>query len=232
MGNYSNGLSIKSWAEADKPREKLADKGREALTEAELIAILIGSGTRKETAVDLGKRILSSVNNNLVELGRLTLHDLQKFSGIGEAKAIAIVAALELGRRRREREPVKMSKIGSSKDVYAMFEPMLSDLPHEEFWAVMLNRANKVIKKVNISRGGTSGTVADPKLIFKHALEVLASSIVLCHNHPSGNLSPSKADIALTKKLKGAGEMMSIPILDHIIVSDQGYYSFADQGQL
>jgi DNA repair protein RadC len=225
-------LTIKSWAEEDRPREKLLSKGRHVLTDAELIAILIGSGTRKESAVELSKRILSQFGNNLNELAKLSVNDLIKFKGIGEAKAISIVAALELGRRRKESETTKRDKITSSKDIFEVFRALFLDLPHEEFHVLLLNRSNLVIRKEFVSRGGVSGTVVDPKIIFKIALENLASSIVLCHNHPSGNLRPSDPDISLTKKLKEAGLLLEIPILDHLIISDTGYFSFADEGMM
>jgi len=232
MNEYQANLSIKAWAEDDRPREKLLSKGRSALSDAELIAILIGSGTKEESAVALSQKILSSVNNNLNELGKLSVNDLMKFKGIGEAKAISIVAALEMGRRRREDAPVKRKKITSSKDVFEVFYNQMSDLPQEEFWVLTLNRANKVIDKHNVSKGGVSGTVADTRVIFKFAVENLASSIILCHNHPSGNIKPSTSDIDLTKKLKAAGQLLEIPVLDHLIIGENAFYSFADEGVL
>jgi DNA repair protein RadC len=228
--NYAIKIPITSWAEADKPREKLMLKGRTALSDAELIAILIGSGTREISAVDLAKIILSKTQNNLNELGKISIADLMKIKGIGEAKAISIVAALELGRRRKEEEVIKKTKITSSRDVYDYFKPMLSDLMHEEFWVLLLNRSNIIMKAERVSHGGVSGTVADAKIIFNKALEKLASSVILCHNHPSGNLNPSEADIQLTKKLKEAGKFLETPVLDHIIFTDNGYFSFADEG--
>lgn len=228
----SPNLKILSWAEEDRPREKLILKGRLALSDAELIAILIGSGTKSLSAVDLAKLILNRVHNDLNELARLSVKDLEKFKGIGEAKAISIVSALELGRRRKDSEPLKKLKITSSNDVYEAIKSQLMDIKHEEFWILLLNRANIVINKIQISSGGVSGTVADPKIIFKHALDHLASAIILVHNHPSGNLNPSQADIDLTKKLKEAGRFLEIPVLDHVIFADQGYYSFADKGLL
>ena len=231
MEEYKQSFGIKSWAEEDRPREKLLDKGRHVLTEAELIAILIGSGSKDETAVELSKRILSSVGNNLNELGKLTVQDLNKFKGIGDAKAISIIAALELGRRRKP-ETVKREKIITSKDAYEIMKPSMMDLPHEEFWLLMLNRANLVTKKELISRGGVSGTVVDTKIIFKTAIVNYASSIIICHNHPSGNLKPSEADIKITKNIKDAGKIMEIPLLDHLIITDNGFYSFTDEGLL
>lgn len=225
-------LSIKAWAEDDRPREKLLIKGRSALSDAELIAILIGSGTREVSAVELSQHILNSVNNDLHELGRKQVTDLMKFKGIGEAKAITIAAALELGRRRKSAEHQNRRKITASQHAYEEMLPVYQDLPHEEFWILLLNRSNKVMKRVPISRGGVSGTVADPKLIFKPALDALASSMILSHNHPSGNLSPSRQDIELTRKMIQAGKVLDIAVLDHIIVTDNGYYSFADEGQM
>ncbi len=230
--NYTQSLKILSWAEEDRPREKLLIKGKSALSDAELIGILIGSGTISMSAVDLAKVILNDVNNNLNELAKLSVKDLQKFKGIGEAKAISIMSALELGRRRKESDLPKKLRITSSKDVYDMMAANLLDLPHEEFWVLLLNRANAVIKKVQISTGGVAGTVADPKLIFKTALENLASSIILVHNHPSGNMMPSQADKELTKKMKEAGKLLDIPVLDHVIFADRVFYSFADEGIL
>ncbi len=223
---------ILSWAEEDRPREKLLLKGKAALSDAELIAILIGSGTKSLSAVDVAKLILKDANHNLHELAKLSVKDLQKFKGIGEAKAISIVSALELGRRRKNSEPVKKEKITCAQDVYELMRPHLWDQPREEFWIIMLNRANVVIKKESISQGGVSGTVADPKLIFKKALENLASSIILIHNHPSGNLKPSEADMKLTRKLTESGKMLDLPVLDHLIFADAGFLSFADEGLL
>ncbi|RLD79177.1 MAG: hypothetical protein DRJ07_12110 [Bacteroidetes bacterium] len=223
-------LSIKDWAIEDRPREKLIAKGLQSLSDAELIAILIGSGNREETAVELSKRILKSASNNLNTLGKLNLNDLQKFKGIGDAKAITIVAALELGRRRKLSEIVERKTIRSSKDIFEFFHPILADLPHEEFWVVFLNQSNKIIDKYRVSQGGISGTVIDVRLIMKAAIEKLASGIILCHNHPSGNLKPSGSDIKITKKMRDAGEIMEIKVLDHIIVTDESYFSFADEG--
>lgn len=231
MDEYKNLLTIKSWAEEDRPREKLLIRGKEALSSAELIAILIGSGSRNETAVELSKRILNQCGDNLNMLGRLSVNELMKFKGIGEAKAITIVAALELGRRRQSEDVVKREQITCSSDVYTTFG-FLADSPHEEFWVLYLNKANKILTKQRISVGGVDGTVADVKIIFQKALELLASSVILCHNHPSGSLKPSKADIVLTKKIKQASEFLEISLLDHLIVSESGYYSFADEGEL
>ena len=225
-------LNIKSWAEEDRPREKMLLKGKSTLSDAELLGILISSGIQNMTAVDIGKEILRNVENDLNQLGKLSIKDLSKFKGIGEARAITIVAALELGRRRKETESVKKPVIKSSNDAFVLMKPMLWDLLHEEFWIITLSRSNQVIKTIQISAGGVAGTVADPKIIFKHALEQLASGIILVHNHPSGNLKPSQEDINLTKKIKEGGRILDIPILDHLIISDNGYYSFADESML
>ncbi len=223
-------LNILKWAEEDRPREKLLLKGKSALSDAELIGILLGSGTRSLTAVDLAKHILSSVDNNLNELARLNVSELKKFKGIGEAKAIAIVSALELGRRRKSSDNPQKIKITSSNDAYQAIKPDLLDLQTEEFWILHLNRANQVIKKEKISLGGVAGTVVDPKVIFKSAIQNLTSSIVLVHNHPSGNTRPSKNDIDITGKLVSSGKMLELPVLDHIIFTDESYFSFADEG--
>jgi DNA repair protein RadC len=230
--NDSVSLKIKSWAEADRPREKLLLKGKAVLSDAELIGILIASGTRDKSAVELAKEILSSVGNSLNSLAKLTVKDLMKFKGIGEAKAITIVGALELGRRKKNTESEKKAIIKCSEDAYNVIRPHLEDLKHEEFWILILNRRNQVLKKQHISSGGVSGTVADPKIIFHAALQELASSVLLVHNHPSGNRKPSQADINLTKNLKKAGEVLEIPVVDHIIYTDDGYSSFADDGLL
>ncbi len=221
-------FTIKSWAEEDRPREKLMLKGKAALSDAELLAILIGSGTVSMSAVELTKQIFASVNNNLNELAQLSMQDLQKFKGIGEAKAITILAALELGRRRKEVEIQKKSTITCSKDAYLFMQTELMDLPYEEFWVILLNKANQIIRKVQISRGGIAGTVADVRLIFKYAIESLASAMVLVHNHPSGNTKASPQDISLTKRVQEAGILMEVSVLDHIIFTNNAYFSFAD----
>ena len=224
--------SIKSWAEEDRPREKMLAKGKEALSNAELIAILIGSGNSKETAVDLSKRILHDNKDNLIELSRLTINDLMKYNGIGEAKAVTIAAALELGRRRRFSEALEKPSIKNSQVAYECFYAHLSDLDHEQFWIMLLNNANKVIKLEKIGVGGMTGTTADPKKIFKSALENNAASVMLCHNHPSGNVIPSNADKQITNNLVKAGQFLEIKILDHIIIGNDNYFSFADEGLL
>jgi DNA repair protein RadC len=225
-----NNFSIKNWAEDDKPREKLMLKGKQALSDAELVAILIGSGSRNESAVSLSKRILASVDNNLNALGKLSLKQLMEFKGIGEAKAISIVAALELGRRRRAEESVELHKISSSKAVFEIMQPIIGELPHEEFWVLYLNNSNKIIYKSQLSKGGITGTVVDVRLIYKTALEQNAISIILTHNHPSGKLQASDADKEITKKLKVAGEQLDIKVLDHIIITETCYFSFQDEG--
>src|SRR5471030_573099 len=214
MEPYENKLSIKSWAEEDRPREKLSTQGRRALTDAELIAILIGSGSRTESAVELSKRILHHYGNDLNNLGKASISELSKFKGIGEAKAISIIAALEVGRRRNDTETKTTETILVSKDAYNLMRRHFIDLNHEEFWIVLLNRANKVIAKELISKGGLSGTVADPKIIYNVALQQNAAYIFLMHNHPSGSLKPSQLDIDLTKKIAAAGKMLDLPVLD------------------
>lgn len=233
MSEQHQNITIKNLAEEDRPREKLMLKGRSVLSDAELIAILIGSGNTKESAVQLSQRILSSVNNNLNELGKLSLSDLTKFKGIGEAKAISIIAAAELGRRRKESEADRKIKITSSNDVFKALHAHLSDLPHEEFWILLLNRANEILATINVSKGGTTGTVVDGKIIMKHAIETpRCCGIVLGHNHPSGNLKPSEADIKITQRLKEIASFIDINLIDHIIVGENAYYSFADEGML
>jgi DNA repair protein RadC len=230
MESYEQKLAIKLWAEADRPREKLLLQGRRHLTDAELIAILIGSGNKTESAVDLSKRILSSYDNNLDLVGKASVSGLSKFKGIGEAKAISIVAALELGRRRKEIPTPNQIRITSSRDAFEILFPIFSDLNHEEFWVLILNRGNYVKGKHLISKGGQAGTVADPKVIFKLALEENAASIILAHNHPSGNLKPSQEDLNLTKKFIEAGKMLDLFVVDHLIMADKLFYSFADEG--
>jgi DNA repair protein RadC len=223
---------ITHWSEDDKPREKMMLKGKSVLSDAELVAILIGSGSRNESAVALSKRILASVSNNLSSLGKQSLAQLMEFKGIGEAKAITIAAALELGRRRKEEDPLELVKVTSSKIMYQEMYPIIAELPHEEFWVVYLNNANKIIFKAQLSKGGITGTVVDVRLVFKIALEQNAVAIILAHNHPSGKLQASEADIQVTKKIKNAGLQLDIPVLDHIIVTEHGYFSFADEGIL
>ncbi|SEM18313.1 DNA replication and repair protein RadC [bacterium A37T11] len=229
---YQKNMSIKSWAEDDRPREKLLKQGRRSLTDAELIAILIGSGSRTESAVELGRRMLHAVDNNLNLLAKLSVPELCKFKGIGEAKAISIVAALELGRRRKEAPEEDRPVIHSSKDVYQLLKPMYADLNHEEFWILLVNNANKVLNKQLISRGGTGGTVVDVKIVFQLVIQHGATTVVLTHNHPSGSLRPSPEDVSITKRISQAGALLDIRVMDHVIFTDKGYYSFADAGQL
>jgi DNA repair protein RadC len=229
---YETKISIKAWAEEDRPREKLNAQGRRALSDAELIAILIGSGSRDESAVELSKRILHHYGNDLNKLGKVSVNELSRFKGIGEAKAISIIAALELGRRRSETETKVADVITGSHSAWQILRRHLVDLNHEEFWILLLSRNNKVIAKELISKGGLSGTVADPKIIFNVALLHQASSIILAHNHPSGNLKPSQQDIDLTKKLHQAGKILDINVFDHLIITDDGFMSFADEGLL
>lgn len=229
---YSN-LPINKWAEEDRPREKMLAKGASALSDAELLAILIGSGNSKESAVQLSQRILHSVENNLNKLGKLSIRELSSsFKGIGEAKAVTIAAALELGKRRNASEAIQQGSIRSSRDAFMLLQPFLCDLPHEELWVVFVNRTGKVISKQRISQGGLSGTTADVRIILKAAIESLASGILLFHNHPSGNLKASEQDDSLTEKLKKAASFLDINLLDHIIIADTLYYSYADEGKL
>ena len=223
---------IRTWSEDDRPREKLILKGKSALSDAELIAILIGSGSRNETAVGLSKRMLSKSNNNLNAFGKLSMEQLLQFKGIGEAKAVTIIAAMELGRRRRAEEVVELEKISSSQSVFQIMQPIIGELPHEEFWIIYLNNSNKIIHKCQLSKGGITGTVVDVRLVFKVAIEQNATAIILCHNHPSGVLKASEADRQITRKLKTAGENLDIKILDHLIVTETAYLSFADDGIL
>lgn len=227
-----NTRAITAWAEEDRPREKMLLKGKQALSDAELLAILLGSGTVGESAVALAQSILASVDYNLNELGKRTLGDLQKFKGIGQAKAITIAAALELGRRRQLSDLRERPRITHSRDAFQAIAPLLTDLPHEEFWLLMLNKANEVFARERLSTGGMSGTVVDIKMALKAALDAKAAAFIAVHNHPSGNLQPSQADVDLTRKLKQSGTLLDLPLLDHLIVSERGYFSFADEGQL
>ncbi|MFT0716236.1 RadC family protein [Flagellimonas lutimaris] len=225
-------FSIKNWADDDRPREKLVQKGSFVLSDAELIAILIGSGSRNESAVELSKRILASVNHNLNELGNLSVNQLMRFKGIGEAKAVTIAAALEMGRHRRMEDTTKITKIKSSHDAFELLYPLIGELQHEEFWIVYLNNSNKVVHKAQLSKGGITGTLVDVRLVLKQALELGALGIILAHNHPSGTLQPSGADKQITQKLKVASEALDIKILDHLILARHQYLSFADKGIL
>lgn len=225
-------FSIKNWSEDDRPREKMLQKGRSILSDAELIAILIGSGSRDESAVALSQRILASIENNLNELGKLSIRNLTGFKGIGNAKAISIIAALELGRRRREEDALEKKKITSSNSVFELMQPLIGELPHEEFWIVYLNNSNKVLQKTQLSKGGITGTLVDIRIVLKNALQLGAVGIILVHNHPSGTLQPSLADKQLTQKIKTAGESLDIKVLDHIIITEKAYFSFADDNLL
>jgi DNA repair protein RadC len=231
MDEYSN-LSIRNWAVEDRPREKLISKGLQSLSDSELIALLIGSGTRKISAVELARQILNKAENNLDKLGKFSVSDLKKLKGIGQARAVSIVAALELGRRRKLTDPHDTIKITGSGDVFNLMWPLLSDISHEEFWVLLLNRSNKVIEKRKISQGGITGTVTDIRMILKMAIENLSTSLILCHNHPSGNLQPSDADISITRRLKESASLMDITLLDHIIIAGNHYYSFADENMI
>ena len=232
MQEKPSSFSIKHWSQDDQPREKLLNKGKAALSDTELVAILIGSGNRNESAVDLCKRILASVDNNLSELGKLSTKQLMAFKGIGEAKAVTIAAALELGRRRRGEEALEKNKITSSVSVFELMQPIIGELPHEEFWIIYMNNSNKVIQKNQLSKGGITGTLVDVRLALKSAIEVGATGIILAHNHPSGTLKPSIADKQLTQKLKTAGESLDIKVLDHLIITEKAYFSFADENLL
>ena len=232
MSDYKERLAIKSWAEDDRPREKFSNKGKAALSDAELMAILIGSGNRQESAVDLSKRILNKVQGNLNELARLSLDDLMEFKGIGEAKAISIATALEIGKRRNLAVALERKSIKSSEAVFNVIQPQIGDLPHEEFWVLYLNNHNKMMRSVCISKGGITGTVVDIRQIFNIALREQATSIILAHNHPSGNIKPSQADLNLTKKIAEAGKVLDIAVLDHLIITEKAYYSFRDEGDI
>jgi len=224
--------AITAWAEEDRPREKMLLKGKNALSDAELLAILIGSGTVGQSAVELAQRILASVENNLHDLGKRSIAELRRFKGIGEAKAITIAAALELGRRRQMSDLRERPRVGESRDAFNVVAPLLTDLHHEEFWLLLLNKANEVFARERLSTGGSAGTVVDVKLLFKTALDARAAAAIAIHNHPSGSLKPSQADIELTRRLRQAGTLLDLPLLDHLIVSERGYFSFADEGML
>ena len=232
MKEYKFSFSIKKWSEDDRPREKLLLKGKNALSHAELIAILINSGNKEESAVALSKRILASVALNLTELGKLSVNDLMKFKGIGEAKSISIIAALELGRRRRGEEAIEKKQVTSSSSVFELMQPIIGELSHEEFWIVYLNNSNKVLKKIQLSKGGIVGTLVDVRLVLKAALQIDAVGLILTHNHPSGSLIPSQADKNITQKLKIASETIDIKVLDHLIITEKAYFSFADENLL
>lgn len=231
MKSYES-YPLKTWAVKERPREKVMANGIQYISDAELLAILLGSGTKNTTVVELARQILRSVENNLHELGRQSLGDLIKVKGVGPAKAISIMAAVELGRRRAGLHHIEKVPVKSSETVFNLFHPLLGDLEHEEFWLLMLNRSNKVLGRFKVSQGGLSGTVIDTRIILKKALDNLSSSIIVCHNHPSGNNQPSDADVKITEKLKKAAEMLEIKLLDHLIIADKSYFSFADEGMI
>ncbi|RXQ94979.1 DNA repair protein RadC [Ancylomarina salipaludis] len=231
MSEYKN-LSIKNWALEDRPREKMMYNGTKSLSTAELLAIIIGSGNRNQSAVEVAKMLLSDNQNDLNELAKKSIRDLMKTPGIGSAKAISIIAALELGCRQKSHPSKQKLKITSSMDAYERLQAYVENLNHEEFWVVYLNRGNKILEIKNVSSGGITGTVFDMRLVFKDAILLESTNIILCHNHPSGNLTPSESDKDLTFKTREAGKLMNIEVLDHLIIADQGYYSFADEGLL
>jgi len=228
--NKYNSHALTTWAVEERPREKVMASGVQYLSDVELLAILIGSGTRNMTAVELARQILKGADNSIQILGRKGISELVRIKGVGPAKAVTILAALELGRRRAGMQHSEKTPVKSSETVYKLFHPLMGDLEHEEFWLLMLNRANRVLGKYKVSQGGLSGTVIDTRIILKKALDNLASSIIVCHNHPSGNKKPSDADLKITEKLKKAAEMLEIKLLDHVIIADKSYFSFADEG--
>ncbi|MEN8137459.1 MAG: DNA repair protein RadC [Bacteroidota bacterium] len=232
MSNYRNNSSIKNWAEDDRPREKFILKGRSVLSDAELLAIQLGSGSRYESALDLAKRILASVSGSYTKLARLSVEELVNFNGVGEAKAINILSALEIGRRRKFSADEDSLIISSSKKIFDLFSYQLRDVEHEEFWCLFLSNSNKILRKENISKGGLTSTVVDVRLILKRAVLLSATSMILVHNHPSGSIKPSQADISLTKKIKEASDILDISLLDHLIMGDDKYFSFADENML
>ncbi len=224
----SSSLPIKYWSKDDKPREKLAQKGKTTLSDAELLAILIGTGVKNESAVSLSRKILASVSHNLRDLGKLSVTQLKEFKGIGEAKAITIVAALEMGRRRREERAREIVKITGSNDVFTVLHSHIGELPHEEFWIIYLNNSNNIMDIVQLSKGGITGTIVDIRLVLKKALELGAIALILAHNHPSGTLKPSASDKKMTKRIQSAAEALDIKVLDHLIITRKDYFSFAD----
>lgn len=231
MNEYDS-HALTTWAVEERPREKMLAKGVQFLTDTELLAILLGSGTRNVTAVGLARQILKEAGNSLQLLGRQGISDLLRIKGVGPVKAVTVMAALELGRRRSGLQQTDRIPIRSSETVYRLFQPLLGDLDHEEFWLLMLNRANRILGRFKVSQGGLSGTVIDTRIILKKAVDNLASSIIVCHNHPSGNNQPSDADVKITDKLKRAAEMLEIKLLDHVIITDKSYFSFADEGMI
>jgi len=232
MQTYTNKIPMRKWAEDDLPDQKMLLKGVNSLSNAELLAIIIGTGIKNSSSLEIAKQMLESSDNNLSAFWRMNYFDLKKFTGIGEKRAVKLLAIFALARRRNESETMSQHKVINSRDAFQIFHSLIGDLPYEEFWMLILNMANKVLKKVRISEGGISGTVVDPKKLFKLALDNNCSSIILGHNHPSGNRTPSDADTAITKKLVSAGTMLDIAVLDHIIIGDDRYYSFADEGSM
>lgn len=232
MTDYKYKIPINKWAEEDKPREKLILKGKSALSDSELIGILIGSGNKELNAVDLAKIVMNAVDNDLNKLAKFTVKDLQKFNGIGEAKAVSIISALELGRRRKLIATIEKPRLKMSNQVYDYMKPMLLDLTHEEFWVIFLSQSNNVLNCVCLSTGGISGAVMDVRIVMKKAIEELACSIILVHNHPSNSLEPSAEDKRITQQIKKAGKIMQINVVDHIIFANNGYYSFADDREI
>ncbi len=227
-----NRLTIRNWSKADRPREKLKIFGRQSLSDSELLAILIGSGTPNENALIIAQKLLRLVDDDLSRLSKLTLKELKAQNGIGEAKALLISACMELGQRRKESQVEQLNKITCSSDIHTLMAPNFADLAHEEFWVIYLNRGNKIIQKKCLSKGGISGTVADIRMILKVAIDCLASAIILCHNHPSGNLVPSMEDKMLTNKCRDSALLMDIRLLDHLIIYENSYYSFSDEGMI
>jgi DNA repair protein RadC len=227
---YPNKLTIKAWAEEDKPREKLMLKGRQALSDAELMAIILGSGNSKQSAVELAQTLLNAYNNSLHKLGKVSVKDLCAFHGVGPAKAISIIAALELGRRRQTEPVEELPKVQSSQMAFNVFYPLVQDKPTEEFWLLHLNQSGRVLNVQQISQGGITGTIVDARIVFKEALSNFSTSVIVCHNHPSGSIKPSEADVRLTKRLVEAGRLLQIPVKDHLIIGNDAYFSFADQG--
>ncbi len=225
-------MSIKFLAEDDRPREKFLLKGKSALSDSELLAIILGSGNNEDSAVELARKILSSVDYNWQKLSKLSIKDLMKFKGIGEAKAISVAAALEIGRRKAAQEIPEKEKVTSVNDLYKIFSQYLSDLQTEEFWAIFLDQKNHVIYKTQISKGGISGTLVDVRVIFRIAIEHFATSVVVAHNHPTGNLTPSQPDISITRRIKEAGDLLDIKLLDHLIIGENSFFSFSEQGLL
>jgi DNA repair protein RadC len=230
MKDVGNRLRMKDWSEADQPREKLKKYGRQSLSDSELLAILLGTGSKTDNVLSLSQKLLKSVNDDLSKLSKLSLKELQEHHGIGEAKALIISACMELAQRRKDIESENLEKISCSSDIHQIMMHHFADLAHEEFWVIYLNRGNKIILKKCMSKGGISGTVADIRLILKAGIECLASSIILCHNHPSGNLMPSIEDKLLTNKCKDSALLMDIRLLDHLIIYENKYYSFSDEG--